>query len=78
MGFDELSQTSLRNNRSLLRGTINKYFRSGKGFPVNEKTELSVRRRKNADTKRRARTNIFFLLLVLGFVLMITCFLFIL
>jgi hypothetical protein len=55
MGFDELGQSSMRNNRSLLRSTIGKYFRNAKGMAVNTKTELSAPRLKDADGQRHRK-----------------------
>jgi hypothetical protein len=55
MGFDELGQSSMRNNRSLLRSTMSKYFRNAKGIALNTKTELSASRLRDADGHRRRK-----------------------
>lgn len=51
MGFDEFGQTSMRNNRSLLRSTLQKYFRGEKGVAANEKEDPGILKRNSADAK---------------------------
>lgn len=71
MGFEELSQTSVRNNRSLLRSTIDKYFLTAKILPIKDKTELSVSRKTRADIKRKAGITAFYLVLIFCLIVMI-------
>lgn len=78
MGFDELGQSSMRVNRSLIRSTITKYFRNAKGVAINNKTELSTPQLNKADGKRNRKIRnfyiglLFVIILVMGVVLWLT------
>jgi hypothetical protein len=55
MGFIEHARISFNNNRSMLRSTVDKYFRGPHRLAVNEKTDLAKAKLHFANAERNRR-----------------------